>query len=101
LCIGTLDDTFNTGSGSYNVTGIAEQPDGKILISGPFYRFNGGSNHFVERLHDDGSADKSFNFVNSSNNFVDKLLLQPNGRIIIFGYYFRINGNLRHSICKA
>lgn len=97
---GSLDDTFKTGSGAYNVTGIAVQPDGKILISGPFYRFNGGSNHFVERLHDDGSADKSFNFVNGSNNFVDKLLLQPNGRIIIVGYDFRIDGNLRHSIAR-
>jgi hypothetical protein len=48
---GTLDDTFNTGSGANeNVQSIALQSDGKILIGGSFESFNGTTANRIARL---------------------------------------------------
>jgi uncharacterized delta-60 repeat protein len=59
---GTMDTTFNTGSGANNIIyGIDLQPDGKILVSGAFTTFNGVTVGRIARLNADGSLDQNFN----------------------------------------
>jgi uncharacterized delta-60 repeat protein len=52
---GTLDATFNqTGTGlSDYVQAMAIQPDGKIVVTGPFSSYNGTGRLFVARLYGD------------------------------------------------
>jgi uncharacterized delta-60 repeat protein len=65
---GALDASFDIGSGFVSgffpgpgfVTGLALQPDGKVLVSGGFGYFNGVWATGIVRLNADGSLDMSF-----------------------------------------
>lgn len=60
---GSLDTTFNPGTGPNEECGIfcsALQTDGKIIIGGYFTSFNGLAKNRIARLNADGSVDKSF-----------------------------------------
>src|ERR1035441_3457610 len=63
---GSLDITFNPGSeasggyGNAAITGLALQPDGKVLLIGGFAKFNGIARNGIARLKGDGSLDTSF-----------------------------------------
>ena len=59
---GEVDLSFNPGVGpDSNVTAIAEQPDGKLVIAGSFTAVNGIPRAGLARLNHDGSLDASFN----------------------------------------
>ncbi len=86
---GSLDTTFNSGSGfsNYNyVTEIIVQPDGKILVAGNFRSFNGIFRPRLVRLNADGSLDYTFapNLVDVGE--VNTMVLQSDGKILIGGY---------------
>jgi uncharacterized delta-60 repeat protein len=102
---GTVDTTFNTGTGFNNiVSAIAVQPDNKILAAGTFTTVNGITNKGIIRLNADGSIDSTF--INITNNwtFIDiiSLKLQQDGKILVGGnckngtinwYLFRLNAD--------
>jgi uncharacterized delta-60 repeat protein len=59
---GTVDYSFNTGSGFNNtVFTIEEQADNKVLIGGSFNSYQGLNQYSLIRLNDNGSKDSSFN----------------------------------------
>lgn len=79
---GTKDATFNVGTGfDSNVNQILLQPDGKILLTGPFNTYNGVAKKKLIRLNQDGSIDSSLITFNSPD--YAKIALQPDGKIII------------------
>ncbi len=84
---GTKDTSFNIGTGFNNeVNTIVLQPDGKILVGGKFTTYNG--TYFINRLvrlNANGTIDSSFNIGMGLNNFVNSIILQPNGKILIGG----------------
>lgn len=81
---GTLDNSFNTGSGTdAEVATIAIQTDGKILIGGYFKKFNGVDCGGLARLNTDGSLDNSFNFINTNNITPYAIAIQPSGKILV------------------
>lgn len=92
---GTLDNTFNPGKGTNEwVEDIAIQPDNKIVIGGYFWKYDGTMAHGIARLNSDGSLDNGFKspFVDTTEiPIIERVLLQPDGKIIIAGY-FSING---------
>ena len=54
---GGLDLGFNPGSGTdFTIYCVASQPDGKALIGGNFYHFNGTNISGIARLNGDNSA---------------------------------------------
>ena len=84
---GTLDNTFNVGSGTDNwVRTIVLQSDGKILIGGSFKLYNGIAMSCLARLNMDGSLDATFNpnTINSSYE-IESVSLQTDGKIVIGG----------------
>jgi uncharacterized delta-60 repeat protein len=58
---GTVDTTFTTGTGSINgIFRVAEQADGKLVISGNFVYYNGIQKNYTARLNTDGTVDSTF-----------------------------------------
>lgn len=94
---GTLDLSFNAGNpGGGNC--LAVQSDGKILVGGGFSVYNGFTVSGLVRLNPDGSVDPSFAIGSgtlctncSANPEVYDLLIQPDGKILVVGYFYRFN----------
>lgn len=88
---GTLDTTFNPGTGieGNEVTVIAVQSDGKILVGGNFTKFNGASITNLVRLNPDGSVDASFTTKTAQPIYSIKPL--SNGKIFITGSFTRLS----------
>ena len=98
---GSIDATFNTGSGfDYFVYSIVNQSDGKLLIGGHFTGYNGTTITRITRLNSDGTLDTSFNPGIVSNRPVLTISLQQNGKIIIGGHFTSVNGISRNRIAR-
>jgi uncharacterized delta-60 repeat protein len=86
---GSLDTTFDTGSGLFNghVWATAIQPDGQIIVAGTISVFNGVATNRILRLNPDGSRDLTFTSEIGINltNAVYSLDLQSDGKIIPSG----------------
>ena len=97
----TIDNTFSIGSGFDNsVTTVAIQTDGKILVGGDFTSFNGTTKNKIVRLNSNGSIDTSFLIGIGFNNSVKKIIIQPDGKILVGGYFTSYNGTTQNSIVR-
>ncbi len=96
---GTLDASFNTGSGAYGaVFALAVQSNGAILVGGTFTSFNGSTANHITRLYSTGAIDPSF-YVNA-NDWVKKLIVQPDGMILMSGSFTVVNSFSRQHIAR-
>ncbi|MGZ5566745.1 MAG: hypothetical protein ACXWKG_07000, partial [Limisphaerales bacterium] len=78
---GSLDTTFNVGTGpDTKVRSLALQPDGKVIVDGDFYYFNGVRGNGLVRLNIDGSIDSTFT---AATGGAWAIALQPDGRIVV------------------
>ena len=97
---GSLDTTFNPGSGADNpVFALAQSPvDGKILVGGAFATLDGTTFNGIGRLNTDGTPDTSFNAGGQgigspeSSLAVYAVAVQADGKIIIGGDFRAYNG---------
>ncbi len=89
---GSVDGTFSTSTGG--VHSIAVQADGKIVIGGLFAAVNGVFGHNrIARLNSDGTIDNTFTATGAPCNCgVEKVLVQPDGKILVGGYFNEFNG---------
>ncbi|MEI6713971.1 MAG: SUMF1/EgtB/PvdO family nonheme iron enzyme, partial [Verrucomicrobiota bacterium] len=87
------DGTFSASWGGWDdiARSVVVQPDGKFIVFGD--AFNASTYDFVvARYNPDGSADSSFNgngrvwFDSGANDWASKVLLQPDGKIVLVGY---------------
>ena len=98
---GSLDMSFNTGTGANDtVKAIVLQPDGKIIIGGEFYNYNGTQINRIARLNSDGSIDTSFNPGQGPNDDILNISLQNDGKIIISGYLYTYNGSVINRMAR-
>ncbi len=93
---GTNDASFSVLLGGVgNVEDIVVQPDGKVLVAGNFGAIGAAERKRFGRFNADGSADTAFNPVipvtNSSAYSVTAIALQPDGKILVGGFF---NGGL-------
>jgi uncharacterized delta-60 repeat protein len=92
---GTLDTGFDPGSGFDNpVFSTSIQADGKIIVGGEFYNFNGTPRNYIARLNEDGSLDTGFDPGSGFNNPVFSTPIQADGKIIVGGAFTSFNGTL-------
>ena len=90
---GTLDPSFATGTGINGwVLSSAIQADGKILLGGVFYYYNGIQKNSIVRLNIDGSIDASFNSGSGFNESVSYIDFQSDGHIIACGSFMSFDG---------
>ena len=103
---GTLDPTFaeEGGFGSFDgnkrVTDIARQPDGKFIVVGEFTTFHGLSRNRIVRLNTDGTLDSSFDVGSGADDTVEAVVVQPDGKILIGGYFTTYNGSARRLLAR-
>lgn len=91
---GSLDDTFNVGGGPDDeIVAIDLQPDGKILVSGWFYSYDGNDAYYLARLNADGSFDDTFVTGNGLDSTADIIKVLPNGKILFGGSFLEYDGN--------
>ncbi len=98
---GTLDSTFNPGTGADGFVGTNSiQSDEKIIIGGGFGSYNGVSCEYIARLNTDGSLDTTFNSGTGAENRVFTTAIQSDGKIIIGGWFISYNGTSRNYIAR-
>jgi uncharacterized delta-60 repeat protein len=100
----TLDVAFfaaqGTGFAGGQITRIAVQADGKIIVAGSFTAFNGVSIPGILRLNNDGSLDNSFLPGSGASGTILSLALQQDGKIIAGGNFTSFNGLPRSGIVR-
>lgn len=98
---GSLDSSFNPGTGTNDmVHASAVLPDGKILIGGDFWTYNGITKIRLARLFPDGSLDTSFNTGWGPDAAVVSILVQPDGKILITGHFTTYNNRPANHIAR-
>lgn len=115
---GSLDMTFNPNGVVYqpqlgNIAGfnsavqaIAVQSDGRIIVGGYFNAVNGYSKKNIVRLNDNGSLDTTnFNtYLGPNPNLIGtqirQIIIQPDDKIIIGGFFSFYNNVPRSSIAR-
>lgn len=101
LSDGTVDTTFNLGSGFNNqVYAMAIQPDQKIIVGGNFSLYNSIPANKIVRLLPDGLPDASFNVGSGANAIIDAILIQPDGKILVGGRFTSFDGHLHPGLVR-
>jgi uncharacterized delta-60 repeat protein len=102
---GAPDAAFNQNVLSFgedfrNIRAVAVQSNGKILLSGSFI----SPQPSLIRLNADGTTDTAFNprptTQNSPISSVDVIVVQPDQKILVGGYFTRIGGANRNSLAR-
>ncbi len=97
---GAIDPTFNPSDQGFGygdganlpVNSVAIQNDGKIIIGGGFYQYNGKVRNGLARLNANGTTDLSFVPAFEDFSYIDVVRLQSDGKILVAGEFY-INGN--------
>jgi uncharacterized delta-60 repeat protein len=98
---GTVDASFLGSGANQSVTALTLQSDGKVLIGGNFTSVNGTPRNHIARLNPDGAIDNAFLSVDSgTNDTVKAIVVQPDGKIFIGGFFNSVNNALRSAIAR-
>jgi uncharacterized delta-60 repeat protein len=98
---GTLDTTFNIGTGTFaTVHTTAIQSDGKIIIGGGFTTYNGTLINCIARLNTNGTLDSTFSSGLGAVTTIYTISIQSDGKIIIGGDFPTYNGTTTKNIAR-
>ena len=108
---GVLDPGFNPGTANTGTDGsvqaIVVQPDGKIVITGLFTKYNGITRNRIARLNQDGTPDLTFDPGTGAETgkiateAINALARQSDGRLVIGGDFTLYDGVARVCIARA
>ncbi|MFD0862530.1 T9SS type A sorting domain-containing protein [Sungkyunkwania multivorans] len=103
---GSHDTTFNLGGAGFeaNIAGVTPyiktidvQSDGKILVGGFFFRYNGVNSRYIARIDQDGSLDTTFQNGNTTfsgpSNEITAITVLDNDKILVGGENSSYNGD--------
>lgn len=89
---GSIDNSFDIGTGfNAQVTCLAQQPDGKILVGGGFTTYNSATANGLLRLNTDGSADNSL-VIGAGFNGLVRTVDVYNGMVYVGGDFATYKG---------
>jgi uncharacterized delta-60 repeat protein len=98
-----FDSSFLIGNAANNsLFPTALQTDGKIIVAWWFTWFNGVSINRIARLNPDGTVDGDFinNLWSGANNFVHWIVVQSDGKILVWWDFTAINWIARNRIAR-
>jgi len=96
---GTLDMDFIPSLGGLpgiQVSTIAVQPDGKILLGGTFTQSGGLSYLRIMRCYPDGSTEQALNTV--ANNLINAIAIQADGGSLVGGNFTSLDSVLHYGL---
>jgi uncharacterized delta-60 repeat protein len=96
---GILEPGFQPNINNF-VDAIATQPDGKIIIAGTFTKVGEIARNRIARLNADGTLDMTFDPGTGLNAPASYVAVQPDGKILIAGAFFSVNGQGRNSVAR-
>jgi uncharacterized delta-60 repeat protein len=99
---GSLDTDFDPGAsiGFDRIYSILPQGD-KIVIAGNFLSYQNIPRNRITRINADGSLDLSFNTAGiGASQEISKMIAQPDGKILIAGYFDAYNGDVRNRLAR-
>lgn len=82
------------------VTGVAVQPDGKLLIVGSFSEIDGVTRNNLARINSDGSLDGTFDPGSGADGWIYRVYGQPDGKFILVGFFEKYNGVARQYVAR-
>jgi uncharacterized delta-60 repeat protein len=92
---GTIDSTFNVGTGFNNtVTSVIQQSDGKIVAGGLFTTYSGSTSNYIVRINSDGTKDTTFNVGTGFNDWVYTIIQQSDGKLVVGGNFYNYSGSV-------
>ena len=98
---GTLDLGFDPGTGvDGRIRSVALQSNGKVLIGGDFFEVNQILRVRIARLNSNGSVDETFDPGNGADEEVFSVVPQPDGKILVGGYFLNIHDTARNFIAR-
>ena len=105
---GTVDATFNDitlsdpakRGANGPVSAIVIQIDGKIVLGGDFFEFNGVTRRGITRLDSNGRNDPTINFGSGADGSVAALLVQPDRKIVLAGGFTEYDGQPRRRLAR-
>lgn len=100
---GSIDSSFNLiagRSGQGVVRAILAGDDGKQYVAGLFGAVAGRYANSVVRLNRDGSVDGSFDVGAGPDSSIRRLHLQPDGKVLVSGFFTTFNGMARRSVVR-
>ncbi len=103
---GTLDSTFTTKpTFAIGTAMVKAEPlsDGKFMACGPFGTANGISQKAVARFNNDGTFDNTFTAVITADIYnpnCSDIKVLPDGKIMVVGFFYQINGAPRYGGAK-
>ncbi len=101
LANGSLDTTFQPGlAPGSQVYAVALQADSRILIGGWFSSIGGVSKRRIARLNANGTLDTSFTANAGPDDWINAIMVQPDGRIIVAGSICEINFISRNQLAR-
>lgn len=83
-----------------SISSVVSQPDGKVIIAGPFNSIGATPRAGIARLEWDGRLDPSFDPGVGANGAITLLALQQDGKVLIAGDFTTINGTARNRIAR-
>ncbi|MDB6128396.1 MAG: Ig family protein, partial [Verrucomicrobia bacterium] len=98
---GTLRTAFSppaTTRLSGQISALAVQSDGKILLGGGIFDLTGTVGGYIVRLNTDGSLDTTFN--PKPDGIVTAIAVQPDGAIVIGGSFLNVGGLSRQYVAR-
>jgi len=100
---GSRDVSFDIGTGTGVDNAIQDSvilPDGKILIAGDFFNYNGVSRNKIAKLNADGTLDFTFNPGTGANGSITNISVLEDGKIMIAGYFTTYNGQTSKNVAR-
>ena len=90
---GTIDNTFNIGTGfNSGVFDVEITSNNMIILGGQFGQYNGTPSNGIIRLNSDGSVDNTLNIGLGFDSTVWGIKVQTDNKIIVFGGFTSYNG---------
>ena len=89
---GTFDTSYSpgtilSGTGAGTINSLALQADGKLVLGGIFSTVGGTPASNLARRSTTGMLDAGFTSPTFASGSVSKVLIQPNGRILLGGFF--------------
>ena len=112
---GAVDELYNADYGSQfflntvppqmahpgtdgEVSGLALQPDGNLIVVGNFFSYDQTSRNSIARVTSSGYLDPSFNPGQGADDFISCVALTTNSEVLIGGNFTSYNGEFRSGI---